>query len=198
MAGDGSLHSRVVAALRVALPLAALALMATLFLFSNGPRRGDLPYAEAEIEALLREPRMTAPEFAGVTSDGTDLRLTAESARSDIERGGTASAARPVFDATTADGTAYRAVAAEARLDPARGVLVLSGGVVLTASTGWRVETAAVAAALDRTWAETQGGVAATGPAGRVTAGRMRLTRSDRGDVLVFKDGVKLLYAPGP
>lgn len=199
MPADGGLHSRVVATLRVALPLAALALLSTLFLFSRGPRTGALPFAEAEVQALLREPRMTAPAFAGMTEDGAEVRLTADSARSAADAGA-GSAARPVLELTTAEGTAYRAEATEARLDPAGGILVLSGGVVLTSSDGWRIETAAVAAALDRTWAETTGAVTAAGPAGRIEAGRMRLTRREGGepggDVLVFKGGVKLLYAP--
>jgi lipopolysaccharide export system protein LptC len=192
----GGAHSRVVAVLRIGLPLAALGLLSTLFLFSDRPRNGALPFGEAEVRALLAEPRMTAPAFAGVTEDGADLRLTAESLRLDMAGGG-AEAARPVLAMTTADGVTWRAEAAEARLDPQRRLLVLSGGVAIASSDGWRGEAAAIAAALDRTHAETVGGpVRVTGPAGRIDAGRMRVERGTGGDVLVFKDGVKLLYAP--
>ncbi|MFN6979142.1 MAG: LPS export ABC transporter periplasmic protein LptC [Gemmobacter sp.] len=193
MARDGGLHSRIVATLRVALPLAALALLSTLFLFGKAPRNGALPFGEVDVEALLREPQMTAPTFAGVTEDGADMRLTADSARTDLAGGG--SAAQPVFMMTTADGITYRVAAAEARLDPAAQLLVLSGGVTLTSSAGWTVVAASVAAALDRTFAETPGAVTADGPPGRITAGRARIDRTDAGDVLVFKGGVKLIYA---
>ena len=57
----GGAHSRVVAVLRIGLPLAALGLLSTLFLFSDRPRNGALPFGEAEVQALLAEPRMTAP-----------------------------------------------------------------------------------------------------------------------------------------
>jgi lipopolysaccharide export system protein LptC len=182
--------------LRIGLPLAAVGLLSTLFLFSERPRNGTLPYGEAEVRALLAEPRMTAPAFAGVTDDGADLRLTAETLRIDIAGGG-AEAVRPVLALTTADGVTWRAEAAEARLDQGARLVVLSGGVVIASSDGWQAEAAAVAAALDRTHAEPTGGpVTVTGPAGRIDAGRMRVERGAAGDVLVFKDGVKLLYAP--
>ena len=54
--------SRLVAALKVLLPLAALAILSTLFLVSNRINPEDaLPYADVDVEARLREPRITAP-----------------------------------------------------------------------------------------------------------------------------------------
>lgn len=194
MAGDGGLHSRIVAALRVALPLAGLALLSTLFLLGGGPRNGTGGYDPGRVDALLRDPKMTAPSFAGVTEDGAEVRLTAETLRTDLAGGG--DARRPVLALTTADGVDWRIEAGTARLDPATRQVVLEGGVVIASSDGWRATSGAVAAALDRTRAETAGPVAAEGPAGRIEAGRMRIERTGAGDVMVFKDGVKLLYAP--
>jgi lipopolysaccharide export system protein LptC len=201
MRGDGSAHSRVVAALRVLLPLSAAALLAALFLLSRSPApTPTLPFSDLDVEALLREPRMTAPEFAGVTEDGADVSLTAASARVIPDGRGDPSAAEPRLLLATPDGLTYAARAAEARLDPHAQVVVLSGQVVLDSSNGYRIETEALAAALDRTFAETTGPVTAVGPQGRIEAGRMRLDRdgpaADAGYVLVFKDRVKLIYAP--
>jgi lipopolysaccharide export system protein LptC len=75
-------HSRVVGWLKVALPLAALAILSTLFLLSDRIDPEDaLPYAEVDVEELAREPRMTAPTYAGMTTDGAALSLTAVEAR---------------------------------------------------------------------------------------------------------------------
>ncbi|MGB3251218.1 MAG: hypothetical protein WBB13_18855, partial [Tabrizicola sp.] len=67
-------HTRLVGWLKVALPLTALAILSTLFLVA---RRIDpeaaLPYAEVDVEDLAREPRMTAPTYAGTTEDGAAL-----------------------------------------------------------------------------------------------------------------------------
>jgi lipopolysaccharide export system protein LptC len=193
MAGDGSLHSRIVAALRVLLPLAALALLAALFLFGN-QRNGIPAYDPGTVAALLRDPQMTAPTFAGVTEDGTDIRLSAERLRTDLAGGG--AAIRPVLALTTPGGVRWRIEAGWARLEPAAQRVVLEGGVVISSSNGWRAETVALAAALDRSHVETAGAVSAEGPAGRITAGQMRLDRTGADEVLVFKGGVKLLYAP--
>ena len=75
-------HTRVVGWLKVMLPLTALAILSTLFLVA---RRIDpeaaLPYAEVDVEDLAREPRMTAPTYAGTTEDGASVTLTADEAR---------------------------------------------------------------------------------------------------------------------
>ena len=78
--------------------------------------------------------------------------------------------------------------------------VVLSGGVTLTTSTGYRLETAEVAAKLDRTGLESRAPVKATGPAGEITAAGMVLSQDNRTPgayVLVFKGGVRLVYQPG-
>ena len=71
-------HTRLVGWLKVILPLTALAILSTLFLVA---RRVDpeaaLPYAEVDVEDLAREPRMTAPTYAGTTEDGAALTLSA-------------------------------------------------------------------------------------------------------------------------
>ncbi len=198
MAGDMSRYSRVVSALRVVLPLAALGLLATLFLFSRVPTvgTGGLSFTASDSEALLREPRMTAPRYAGMTADGAEIALSADNARSDPQATG-AEAARPVLTLATPDGVTYRVNAAEARLDQSVKVVVLSGGAELNASSGYAVRSDSFVAALDQTFAESGGAVTATGPQGDIAAGRMRLDLIDGAYVLVFKSGVKLIYRPG-
>jgi lipopolysaccharide export system protein LptC len=193
-------HTRVVGWLKVVLPLAALAILSTLFLVA---RRIDpeaaLPYAEVDVEELAREPRMTAPTYAGTTSDGASVTLSAEEARPAAE-GSPAQAAGLRLDLATPDGGRTELVAADARMDDTAKELVLSGGVTVTTSTGYRLETAEVAARLDRTGLESRAPVRATGPAGEITAEGMVLSQDNRTPgayVLVFKGGVRLVYQPG-
>jgi len=193
-------HTRVVGWLKVALPLTALAILSTLFLVA---RRVDpeaaLPYAEVDVEDLAREPRMTAPTYAGTTEDGASVTLSADEARPAAE-GSPARAAGLRLDLATPDGARTELVAAEAQMDDTARQLVLSGGVTVTTSTGYRLETAEVAAKLDRTGLESRAPVKATGPAGEITADGMVLSQ-DSGTpgsyVLVFKGGVRLVYQPG-
>jgi lipopolysaccharide export system protein LptC len=193
-------HTRLVGWLKVALPLTALAILSTLFLVA---RRIDpeaaLPYAEVDVEDLAREPRMTAPTYAGTTEDGAAVTLAAKEARPAAE-GSPAAAAGLRLDLATPDGARTELLAAEAVMDDATREVVLSGGVTVTTSSGYRLETAEVAAKLDRTGLESRAPVVATGPAGEIRADAMVLSQDNRTPgayVLVFKGGVRLIYQPG-
>ena len=193
-------HTRLVGWLKVVLPLAALAILSTLFLVARRIDPEDaLPYAEVDVEDLAREPRMTAPTYAGTTSDGASVTLSASEARPAAE-GSPATAAGLRLDLATPDGATTELLAAQARMDDTARELVLSGGVVVTTSTGYRLETAEVAAKLDRTGLESRAPVVATGPAGEIRADAMVLSQDNRTPgayVLVFKGGVRLVYQPG-
>jgi lipopolysaccharide export system protein LptC len=186
--------------LKVALPLLALALLATLFLLSDqiDPEEA-LPYAEVDVVDRAREPRMTAPSYAGTTSDGASLTLTADEARP-AAADAPALAQGLVLELKTPDGgrTELRASAAEIDRDAQR--MILSGGVTATTDTGYRLDTAEVLAQLDRSRLESRGAVTATGPVGDLEAGGMVLTQDPRTPgtyVLVFNQGVRLVYRPG-
>ncbi len=53
------------------MPLAALAILSTLFLVARTIDPSDaIKFTDLDVEDRLRDPRMTAPTYAGVTSDG--------------------------------------------------------------------------------------------------------------------------------
>lgn len=203
MARADNVHSRLVALLRVVLPLAALVLLSTLFLLSRGRESGqNLPYSEAELESLLREPRITSPAYVGVTREGDAISLTADTAMPDSGSPDGARATRPRLRLLTPAGGVTEVLADEARIDTQARRLVLTGAVQVDSGQGYRMTSAMIVAALDRSLVESPGVVQAEGPAGRIDAGAMRLERiagSDGAaprDVLVFKNGVKLVYDP--
>ena len=192
-------HTRVVGWLKVALPLMALAILSTLFLVADRIDPEDaLPYAEVDVEDLASEPRMTAPSYSGMTSDGGALTLTASEARPASE--GTVAEAQGLrLELATPDGGRTDLLAATAVMDTTARQVVLSGGVTVTTDTGYRLETAEVAAKLDRSSLESRGEVRATGPAGQITAGGMTLSQDNQtpGDyLLIFNKGVRLVYLP--
>lgn len=193
-------HTRVVAWLKVALPLTALAILSTLFLVARRIDPEDaLPYAEVDVEDLAREPRMTAPTYAGTTSDGAALTLSADEARPTAE-GTPAAAAGLRLELDTPDGARTELLAGSAVMGDATREVILSGGVTVTTSSGYRLETAEVAARLDRTGLESRAEVTATGPAGQIRADRMVLSQDGQTPgayVLVFNGKVRLVYQPG-
>jgi lipopolysaccharide export system protein LptC len=193
-------HTRVVGWLKVALPLMALAILSTLFLVARRIDPEDaLPYAEVDVADLAREPRMTAPTYAGTTSDGAALTLSATEARPAAE-GAPAMAAGLRLDLATPDGARTELLAATAAMDAGTREVILSGGVTVSTATGYRLQTAEIAARLDRTGLESRAPVTAKGPAGEIRAERMELGQDSRTPgtyVLVFKGSVRLVYQPG-
>jgi lipopolysaccharide export system protein LptC len=180
--------------------LLALALLATLFLLSEQiDPEAALPYAEVDVVDRAREPRMTAPSYAGTTSDGASLTLTADEARPEATKS-PASATGLVLELRTPDGnlTTLRANAAE--IDQGAQRMILSGGVTVTTDTGYRMDMDEVLARMDRSGLESRGEVSAIGPVGELRAGGMVLSQDSQspGDyVLVFNRGVRLVYRPG-
>jgi lipopolysaccharide export system protein LptC len=197
-------HTQIVGWLKLTLPLLALAILATLFLLADRiDPEAALPYAEVDVEGLAREPRMTAPTYAGTTSDGAALTLSADEARPAAD--GTPAGAQGLrLQLDTPNGAVTNLTAATAVMDAAAQEILLSGGVVVTTSSGYRVETAELAARMDRSGLQTQTPVTATGPAGDLSAGRMTLGQDNPtqggtpgGYLLVFNGGVRLVYQPG-
>lgn len=195
-------HSRLVGWLKVALPLAALALLSTLFLLADriDPEEA-IPYAQVDVEDLARDPRITAPTFAGMTSDGAAVTVTAATARPAGENSAAEAAGVAARLELPGGGTADM-TAGEARLDGAAGVLDLSGGVRVETSSGYVVTTERLTARLDRTGVSGDRPVSAEGPAGTITSAGFAITRQETaGDaasyLLVFSGRVRMIYLPG-
>ncbi|TJZ93328.1 hypothetical protein FA743_03650 [Paracoccus gahaiensis] len=199
-------RTRIVRWLRVLLPLVALVMLSTMFLFS---RRSDtesrIPYAEVEAEAAAREGRIVAPDYSAVTPDGARLSLRAAQA-TPAEGGGAAGDLQLDWQRPGgADGDlSARLTAPQGGL--AEGQVRLEGGVRMTTSSGWQLDAARIEAHLDASVITATQGIEAQAPFGRITAGQMRLApRSAEaapegapapGSILNFSDGVRLIYQP--
>ncbi len=197
--GGKGAHSRIVAWLKVGLPLIALGILSTLFLVSRSIDPSDaIPYARVDIEDRIREPRMTLPSFAGVTADGASVTLTAIEARPDAGDGAGANAAGVTVAVTTPKGATTRINATTARLGANADTLDLTGGVQISTAAGMMLQTDALTVATNRTSVTSGGAVTAYGPLGQISAGSMTLTQEGHdGDyVLMFENGVKLVYQP--
>ena len=150
---DDNRYSRLVAWLKILLPLASLAILSSVFLFSRDidPRQAS-PFIELSVEDLAREQRVGAPNYAGVTDDGAAIYVQADTARPLVGSGGT----RIETDGLNAmlerpDGAATRLQASSGLLDTRRRFARMSGGVQLNTSDGLHFSTDALIARLDRT-----------------------------------------------
>lgn len=192
-------HSRLVLWLKIVLPLVALALLATLFLLGRKVQPEDaIPYATVDVEERLREPRLTQPEYAGMTTDGAALTIKAAEARPGVAGStdaGQAKALSALLEMPLG-GTAAM-MAGAGRLDAEGNRVVLTDGVSLTTSTGYRLTMPGVTVGLMQTDVTSQGAVLASGPLGRIEAGGMHLGQDAAGFyILDFTEGVRLIYLP--
>mgnify|MGYP000887179595 FL=1 len=185
-------RTRIVRWLRVLLPLLALVMLSTMFLFSRGSDvESRIPYAEVDAQEAARGNRIVAPEYSGVTGDGAELSLRADSVAPDGS-GGRAGAL--ALDWRRPDGLSADLTAPQGGLQD--GLVRLEGGVRMTTSSGWRLDAPAVEARTDSSLIEANEGVAAEAPFGRITADRMRLAPDGDASVLNFSGAVRLMYEP--
>lgn len=198
MARYDNRHSRVVAWLKVALPLAALALLSTVFLLARKPSGdGAIPYARGDVDQLAAEQALTGPSFQSVMTDGTAIQIKAARAVPDVQDASKIRAEALEARVDRPGGTVLLLRAPVADLDTAHGRAALSNGVEITSEDGLRVEALTVDSALDATDLAARTITARYGDA-RLSADQMRVTEGTDGPLVVFSGGVQLILPPRP
>ncbi len=190
-------YSRLVAWLKVLLPLMALVLLSTLFLLSrNIDPMATLPFADTEIDERLKGQQITAPFFSGTTNRGD---LVTVSAGTMATRSGLNNEAVD-FSAQVdlASGARISLKADRGQFDMANSESSLEGNVVIATSTGYNLNSDRLIADFDQLVLESPGPVTGIAPFGTLDAGKMRLQRStpDSNAQLIFTNRVKLVYSP--
>ena len=189
-------HSRLVSVLKVLLPLIALVLLSTLFLFSRKINPEDaIPYASVDVEDRLRDPKMTDAGFAGMTSDGASLSIQAGEAKQTTE-GGALKVVQGFLQ--TPDGAKTDLASAAVALNSAQKMIELTDGAELRAANGYVVQAQGLGVSTDTTRVESRGAISAIGPGGQLTADHMVLSQQGAAGpyLLVFNGKVRLLYQP--
>jgi lipopolysaccharide export system protein LptC len=190
-------YSRVVAWVKIILPLLALALLSTLFLFSRTPDPNRaIPFANVDVEELAREQSLGQPRFAGTLSDGREVIFTADRATpvagepnhieaTDIE-------ARVDLD----EYSVLLIVAETGLFDLAAQLADLSNSVGLTTSNGYQLTTDLLRFNLSEFMASSPGPVGVTGPGITLQAGAMEVSGTEGNNLVVFNGGIRMLYDP--
>lgn len=193
-------YSRTVRWLKVALPLAALAILSTLFFVAETlDPDAAIPYADVDVERLLREQGVSKPAFGAVTEDGVAISMSADSVRPGAEQRDRLTGTSLKANLTWPSAAQIDIISPTGIMDMSVGQAILQGGAVLKSSNGYTVRSDQIIADFEQARAVAETTITADGPAGEITAGRMELirqTNADGGYLLVFKDGVRLLYQP--
>lgn len=196
VAMDG--HSRLVAWLKIVLPLIALALLSTIFLVARqiDPAQ-TIPYSDVDVAELAREQRIGAPSYSGVTEGGAAVSFEAESARPE-QNGDLVMAFAPRTRIDLPGGRTVTITSESAEFDRKKSRAEMKGNLLIASSDGYQVTTEGLHADLTQGAVESAGQIEGKAPFGTLHAGRMRLTRQTDGThVLSFDQGVKLVYRQG-
>ena len=194
MAG-GNTYSTAIAWTKVVLPLIAIGLLSTLFLFLRTPDPdAALPYVDAD--QLVREQRLSRPRFAGTLEDGREVALVADTAA--------AAAGDPnTILMTTIDGTVILSeeetanVTADAGdMNLASQIIELVGSVVAVTTAGYRLSTEQLFVTMGTLGLQSPGTIRLTGAGIDLEAGAMDMSGPQGETFVSFTGGVRLLYQP--
>lgn len=197
MATVDNRYSRFVQWAKILFPLIALGLLSTMFLFSRTVDPSDaIPFADIDVEQIARDQQLSAPRFSGTTKNGSSITVDAESALPDMTNPRRMSIKKVVARIESPGERSYGITARTAVYDGTDDSLTLEGDVRLSTSTGYRLETEALTTNLETNALNMPGRVFGKGPPGILEAGSMTVTTDGTSQVLVFQNGVKLIYDP--
>lgn len=190
-------YSRLIAWLKVLLPLAALALLSTVFLLSrNIDAIGAIPFAETEIQERLRDEQITEPFFSGSTRGGDQITFSARSVR--LGDGQSNRTEDLSVDIVLASGASVSLSSGEGSFDVQGARLTLQNNVIIATSNGYNLKSETLTTSFDDLSIVSPGPVTGESPIGTLHAGKLRLERLPESETvhLNFTNGVKLVYLP--
>ncbi len=190
-----NLHSQMVGWAKIILPLCAIGLLSTLFLFARSSTPPD-DIAMAEIEAIAREQRLSAPEFSGLTDDGATVVISAQTAQPDTTRPDTVNISDIGLQMVTPEGVTITVNAVRGEVDGRAQIARFLGLARINTSNGYEMETNGLIAELGSGIITSDGLLEIRAPFGQITAGQVRfeVTSDAEGQRMLFTNGVRLLY----
>ena len=197
MARFENFYSGLVRWLKILLPLCALGILSSVVFFARENETArEITFLGRGSDDMVDE-RIAAPEYTSVTNDGSTLRLTADRVTPTSVSFDTVMAENLAGRIETPTGRVIQATAPSGRISTAGDLVELIGLVSVDTSDGFHMISQDLTARLDVTFAETGGAVRGDAPFGTLEAGRMRLgDPTTESELLVFNEGVKLIYLP--
>lgn len=192
-------YSRMVAWLKVSLPLVALGILSTLFLISRVvDPPSTIPFADSEVQARLSSQQVTGPYYSSMSADGDQIDFVADTVVNSTEHAGTNIAENVDVVVNFASGVTATLKANRAETNMPEDRSRLSGDVKVVTSHGYELESALLLVRMSTPDVLSPGAVEGHTPVGPIEAGAMHYFVPDDADgaQLIFTNGVKLIYNP--
>ena len=190
-------YSALVAWLKTLLPIVALGLLSTIFLFSGKVDvTQSLPYAEHNIAEIIREQRITQPYFTGIASNGTEIALSAAYASPQVENAHILEITDLSVVLRSTSDRMVQVTAGRRALDSARQTAQISTDVHIAALPDFWVTTEALDMNFNQGFISAKGGFQGVTALGAITAEEMHLQMTADDQQIVFLNDVRLVYSP--
>lgn len=177
MSEDDASRVRIIRALKFGLPAVAVAIFASLFIFSSARYSDQISFDGVDLSALEEGLKLINPRFTGATNRGEPFSVSAEWALPDGPRPERVELNSVSGEINLADGRIVSLSATSGVLEPKANILTLTDGVRFASSDGYEITALTARFDGDRDELTATGEVIAEGALGRIRADRMRATR---------------------
>jgi lipopolysaccharide export system protein LptC len=192
-------YSGLVRAMKIALPVAALGLIAAMFLDSREPGDPTDLFSVDDLATLGAGLKLDNPRFDGVTKKGEPFHVEADYAVPDSALPKIIELEKPRGEIELADGRVVTATSRTGTMLREQKMLVLKETVELGTSDGYHMATERLEIDMDGKTARSPGPVTARGPRGDIAAGSLRAEAGPPGGgagKIWFENRVRLVFIP--
>ena len=197
-----NLYSYFVTFAKITLPMVAIGLLASLFLFANGSNETtSIPYSDVELDEIIMGQRLAAPNYRGVLTDGSALSMNAVQAQPDAEIKGRINGEEIIARVSEKSGVRTVLTAPEGYFNENNHTATTLGGTLIRRSDGFQAITEGITVEIEENAVRSHGRIEVRGPRVFLEAGQAHLNQGASGpgsEVMVFSEGVKLIYGPRP
>ena len=199
--GLGIGYSRFVTITKVVLPLIAIGLLGTVFLFTNDDSlEGGFTFSQTDLEALESGMRIDKPRMFGSNPKGDLYNFVADALLPDSLDPSLIEALRLSGEIKYQTGEVVQITADKAEFMLEGNQIRLSGGMLVVTSDGSRISGEGLLAELDSGKLTSDGAVTASGPLGNIQAGNFRVElvgeEDEEKQMIWFENGVMLSFKP--
>lgn len=196
-------YSQFVRFAKIGFPLIAALLLIGVFVFSkSNPIRDNVIIADQKIAKLAEDQKLTNPHYSGVTKSGDAFSISAISALPNAPKPDQIDLIEPNTIIGFASGLEVKVSSKSGHLHLDKQKVTLSGSVSLETSDSYQANADAFVLNFYTGNAHSPGPVTASGPMGKISAGKMELKQdlqnktNNNSAILRFGNGVNLIYYP--
>ena len=194
-------YTRFVTITKVVLPLIAIGLLGTVFLFTNDDSlEGGFIFSKADLDTLESGMRIVKPRLFGSNPNGDLYNFVADTLLPDSLTPSLVEAQKISGEIQYQTGGTLQLSAGKAEFMLEGNQIRLSDGMLVVLPDGTRVTGEGLLAELDTGKLTSNGAVSVTSPLGKIQAGNFRVERievdGEEKQMIWFENGVMLSFRP--